>query len=95
MTHLKKHQHHKHLRKHHKTKDVAVVGRLGGGYPIYGALDWYQNLYGVGLTGVGNYGGSNAGSTSNQETGNDGTNSGEGTATGDAAGSSGDGSGAM
>ena len=73
-------------------KDPAVVGRLGGGYPLYGALDWYWNLYGVGLTGVGNYGGSNAGSTSNQETGNDDTGSG---ATGDAAGSSGDGSGAM
>jgi hypothetical protein len=91
MTHLKK----KHNQFALGAKDASVVGRLGGGYPLYGALDWYWNLYGVGLTGVGNYGGSNAGSTSNQETGNDGTNSGEGTATGDAAGSSGDGSGAM
>ena len=91
MTHLNK----KHNQFALGAKDPAVVGRLGGGYPLYGALDWYWNLYGVGLTGVGNYGGSNAGSTSNQETGNDGTNSGEGTATGDAAGSSGDGSGAM
>ncbi len=91
MTHLKK----KHNQFALGAKDASVVGRLNGGYPLYGALDWYWNLYGVGLTGVGNYGGSNAGSTSNQETGNDGTDSGEGTATGDAAGSSGDGSGAM
>ena len=88
MTHLNK--------KYHQfaigAKDAAVVGRLGGGYPLYGALDWYQSLYGVGFTGVGNYGGSNVDSTSNQETGNDDTGSG---ATGDAAGSSGDGSGAM
>jgi hypothetical protein len=66
-------------------KDASVVGRLGGGYPLYGALDWYQNLYGVGLTGVGRYGGSNVDSTSNQETGNDDTDSGA-AATGDAAG---------
>jgi hypothetical protein len=90
MTHLKKHQHHK----HRKTKDVAVVGRLGGGYPLYGALDWYRSLYGVGFTGVGNYGGSNIDSTSNQGTDNDDTDSGAG-ATGDAAGSSGDGAGGM
>ena len=88
MTHLNKKNHQFAI----GAKDAAVVGRLGGGYPLYGALDWYQSLYGVGLTGVGNYGGSNAGSTSNQETGNDDTGSG---ATGDAAGSSGDGSGAM
>jgi hypothetical protein len=91
MTHLKKHQHHK----HRKTKDVAVVGRLGGGYPVYGALDWYQQLYGVGFTGVGNYGGSNIDSTSNQGTDNDDTDSGAVTATGDAAGSSGDGAGSV
>jgi len=88
MTHLNKKNHQFAI----GAKDVAVVGRLGGGYPLYGALDWYQSLYGVGLTGVGNYGGSNVDSTSNQETGNDDTGSG---ATGDAAGSSGDGSGAM
>ena len=91
MTHLKKNNHQFAI----GAKDASVVGRLGGGYPLYGALDWYQNLYGVGLTGVGNYGGSNIDSTSNQETGNDGTDSGEATATGDAAGSSGDGSGTM
>jgi hypothetical protein len=88
MTHPKK----KHRQFALGAKDAYVVGRLGGGYPLYGALDWYQNLYGVGLTGVGYYHGSNMNSTSNQETGNDDTGSG---ATGDAAGSSGDGSGAM
>jgi hypothetical protein len=81
MTHLKKKNNQFVL----GAKDASVVGRLGGGYPLYGALDWYQNLYGVGLTGVGRYGGSNIDSTSNQETGNDGTDSGT-SATGDAAG---------
>jgi hypothetical protein len=79
MTFLKKHQH------HIKPKDLAVVGRLGGGYPVAGALDWYQDLYGVGLTGVGNYSGSDMDSTSSQGTDNDDTGSGAG-ATGDAAG---------
>ena len=88
MTHLKKHQH------HIKRKDVATVGRLGGGYPVYGALDWYRDLYGVGLTGVGNYGGSNIDSTSNQGTDNDDTGSGA-AATGDAAGGTAAGSGSM
>jgi len=88
MTHPKK----KHRQFKLGVKDASVVGRLGGGYPVYGTLDWYQQLYGVGLTGVGNYGGSNIDSTSNQETGNDDTGSG---ATGDAAGSSGDGAGAV
>jgi len=82
MTHLKKNNHQFSI----GTKDASVVGRLGGGYPLYGALDWYQNLYGVGLTGVGRYGGSNVDSTSNQETGTDDTDSGAATATGDAAG---------
>jgi len=82
MTHLKKNNYQFAI----GTKDASVVGRLGGGYPLYGALDWYQNLYGVGLTGVGRYGGSNVDSTSNQETGNDDTDSGAATATGDAAG---------
>ena len=90
MTHLKKKNHQFAI----GAKDAAVVGRLGGGYPLYGALDWYQSLYGVGLTGVGNYGGSNAGSTSNQETGNDGTDSGA-DATGDAAGGTAAGMGSM
>ena len=88
MTHLKKHQH------YIKRKDVATVGRLGGGYPVYGALDWYQDLYGVGLTGVGNYGGSDIDSTSNQGTDNDGTDSGA-AATGDAAGGAAAGSGSV
>jgi len=81
MTHPKK----KHRQFALGVKDASVVGRLGGGYPLYGALDWYQNLYGVGLTGVGNYGGSNIDSTSNQETGSNDTDSGA-DATGDAAG---------
>ena len=79
MPFLKKYQH------HIKRKDVATIGRLGGGYPVSKALDWYQDLYGVGFTGVGNYGGSNMDSTSSQGTDSDDTNSGA-EATGDAAG---------
>ena len=90
MTHPKK----KHRQFKLGIKDSSVVGRLGGGYPVYGSLDWYQQLYGVGLTGVGNYGGSNVDSTSNQETGNDGTDSGA-DATGDAAGGTAAGMGSM
>ena len=81
MTHLKK----KHRQFKLGIKDASVVGRLGGGYPVYGSLDWYQDLYGVGLTGVGNYGGSNMDSTSSQGTDSNDTGSGI-TATGDAAG---------
>ena len=90
MTHPKK----KHRQFALGVKDASVVGRLGGGYPLYGALDWYQNLYGVGLTGVGNYGGSNIDSTSNQETGSNDTDSGA-DATGDAAGGTAAGMGSM
>jgi hypothetical protein len=81
MTHPKK----KHRQFTVRRKDSSVVGRLGGGYPLYGALDWYQDLYGVGLTGVGNYGGSNIDSTSSQGTNSNDTDSGA-AATGDAAG---------
>ena len=63
---------------------MAVVGRLGGGYPVP-AIDWMQDLYGVGLTGVGYYRGSNMDSTSSQGTNNNDTDSGA-DATGDAAG---------
>lgn len=80
MSFLKKHQYHL------KHKDVATVGRLGGGYPVFGAMDWYQDLYGVGSTGMGNYSGSDMDSTSSQGTDSDDAgNSGSG-ATGDAAG---------
>jgi hypothetical protein len=81
MTHPKK----KHRQFALGVKDASVVGRLGGGYPLYGALDWYQNLYGVGLTGVGYYHGSNMDSTSSQGTNSNDTDSGA-DATGDAAG---------
>jgi len=91
MTHPKK----KHRQFKLGIKDASVVGRLGGGYPVYGSLDWYQDLYGVGLTGVGNYGGSNMDSTSSQGTDSNDTGSGAATATGDAAGSSGDGAGSV
>jgi hypothetical protein len=52
--HPKKHQHKKH---HHKVrdketiKDNAVVGRLGGGYPVLGR-DWHDDMYGI-VTGGG------------------------------------------
>jgi hypothetical protein len=65
-------------------KDVAVVGRLGGGHPVP-AIDWMQDLYGVGWTGVGRYSGSNMDSTSSQGTNSNDTDSGT-SATGDAAG---------
>ena len=65
-------------------KDPATVGRLGGGYPVQ-ANDCWQDAYGVGFTGVGNYSGSNMDSTSSQGTDNNDTDSGAG-ATGDAAG---------
>ncbi len=81
MTHPKK----KHRQFTLGLKDASVVGRLGGGYPVYGAFDWYQQLYGVGLTGVGNYSGSNIDSTSSQGIDGNDTDSGAG-ATGDAAG---------
>ena len=81
MTHPKK----KHRQFALGVKDASVVGRLGGGYPLYGALDWYQNLYGVGLTGVGRYVGSNMDSTSSQGTNSNDTDSGA-DATGNAAG---------
>ena len=47
--HTKKHQHHKHV---DKDKAVAVVGRLGGGYPVPGQY-WYQGFPYGGFTGVG------------------------------------------
>jgi hypothetical protein len=59
MPFLKEYQH------HIKRKDVATVGRLGGGYPVP-ASDWYQDSYGVGFTGVGNYSGSDMDATSSQ-----------------------------
>jgi hypothetical protein len=74
-------------------KDVAVVGRLGGGYPVP-AIDWMQDLYGVGLTGVGRYVGSNMDSTSSQGTNSNDTDSGA-DATGDAAGGTAAGMGTM
>ena len=63
---------------------MAVVGRLGGGYPVP-ASDWYQDLYGVGFTGVGNYSGSDMDATSSQGMDSDDTTGGT-EATGDAAG---------
>ena len=70
-------------------KDPATVGRLGAGYPVQ-ANDCWQDLYGVGFTGVGNYSGSDMDATSSQGTDSDDAgNSGAaatGTATGGAAG---------
>ena len=85
MTHPKK----EHYQFAARQMDPAVVGRLGGGYPVPG-LSWMQYLYGVGY-----YGGYNTGSTSNQGTDNDDKDSGSGSTGGDATGDSGDGSGSM
>lgn len=82
MTHLKKWQHKL------PRKDVATVGRLGGGFPVPGT-DWYQDLYGVGSAGVGSYADGNMDQTSSQGTDNDAGATGESTgagATGGAAG---------
>jgi len=80
MTFLKKHQHHQ------KPKDVATVGRLGGGYPVPAPGDWYQDLYGVGFTGVGNYSGSDMDATSSQGTDSDDAGNSGAAATGSATG---------
>lgn len=91
MTHTKKEHYQFTLGK----VDPAVVGRLGGGYPVPG-VGWMQYLYGFGnYGGSGYYGGSNTNSTSNQGTDNDGQDSGSGTAGDGAGGDSGDGSGSM
>jgi hypothetical protein len=82
MTHPKK----KHRQFAIGRKDAATVGRLGGGYPVYGVLDWWQQLYGVGFTGVGQYHGSNIDHTSSQGTDSDDSASTTTEATGDAAG---------
>jgi len=79
MTFLTEHQHHQ------KRKDVATVGRLGGGFPVP-ALDWYQDLYGVGFTGVGNYSGSDMDATSSQGTDSDDAGNSGAAATGSATG---------
>jgi len=68
-----------------RRKDVATVGRLGGGYPVP-AIDWMQALYGIGFTGVGRYYGTNIDHTSNQGTDSDDADSTTTEATGDAAG---------
>lgn len=89
MTHPKK----KHRQFKVHRKDFATVGRLGGGFPVP-AIDWMQDLYGVGLTGVGYYRGSNMDSTSSQGTNSNDTDSGA-DATGDAAGGTAAGMGSM
>ena len=87
MTHTKKEHYQFTLR----AVDPAVVGRLGGGYPVPG-VGWMQYLYGFGnYGGSGYYGGSNTNSTSNQGTDNDDTASGNESTGGE----SGDGSGSM
>ena len=89
MTHIwKKHRQFKLGR-----KDPAVVGRLGGGFPVP-ANDCWQDLYGIGSTGIGSYSGSDMDATSSQGTDSDDTDSGI-TATGDAAGGTAAGSGSM
>jgi len=82
MPHTKKSQH------KIPRKDVATVGRLGGGFPVP-ATDYYQDLYAVGSTGVGSYVDGNMDQTSSQGTDNDAGSTGDSTgagATGGAAG---------
>ena len=80
MTHIwKKHRQFK-LRR----KDPAVVGRLGGGFPVP-ANDCWQDLYGIGSTGIGSYSGSDMDATSSQGTDADDTTNGT-EASGDVAG---------
>lgn len=84
MTHLKK----KHQQFKVPMQDRATVGRLGGGFPVPGT-DWYQDLYGVGSTGIGEYANGDMDQTSSQGTDNDAGSTGDSTgagATGGAAG---------
>ena len=61
MTHPKKHQH------KYPIRDIATIGRLGGGYPLIEGEDWYTSLYGVGQGGLGQYTGTDTDAPNGEE----------------------------
>lgn len=76
---------HQNYNPEHPVKDPAVVGRLGGGYPVP-ASGWYDSLYGIGAEGIGVYTGVNMDSPRARESTVAGSSRNPAPATGEAAG---------